>query len=128
VPVKFSITKRLKSFNYAFSGIITLFSEEHNSRIHAASSLLVIIMGIAFDISRIEWALILFAIGFVICLEIINTVAENLSDIISPEKKRKKSKKIKDLSAAAVLLAAFIALVIGIIIFLPKIYIYVSSL
>jgi diacylglycerol kinase len=127
VPVKFSITKRLKSFNYAFSGIITLFSEEHNSRIHAASSLLVIIMGIAFDISRIEWALILFAIGFVICLEIINTVAENLSDIISPEK-NEKIKKIKDLSAAAVLLAAFIALVIGIIIFLPKIYIYVSSL
>ncbi len=125
--MKFSITKRLKSFNYAFSGMVTMFSEEHNSRIHAASTLLVIIMGIAFDISRIEWALILFAIGLVICFEIINTVVENLSDIISPEK-NEKIKKIKDLSAAAVLFASFIALVIGIIIFSPKIYNYVSCL
>ncbi len=125
--MKFSIIKRLKSFNYAFSGMVTMLAEEHNARIHLIATFFTILLSIGFNISGYEWALILFAIGLVFCLEIINTIIENLADIISPDK-NEKIKKIKDMSAAAVLLAAFIALVIGIIIFTPKIYIYVNSL
>lgn len=123
---RFSISKRLKSFNYAFSGFIILLIEEHNSRIHMVATLLIIALGFIFNISNIEWILILFAIGFVFCLEILNTVIENLADIVSLEKS-KRIKKIKDLGAAAVLFAALIAFIIGVIIFLPKIAVYVSN-
>ena len=117
---KFSITKRLKSFKYAFNGLIILFKEEHNARIHLFATICVVIAGFLLEIAKIEWFAVIFAIGFVIALEIINSSIENIADFVSPEK-NKKIKKIKDLSAAAVLISAITAFVIGLIIFIPKI-------
>jgi diacylglycerol kinase len=117
---KFSIKKRLKSFKYAFNGLKLLFQEEHNSRIHLAAALLVIIAGFYFNITLNEWLILIFAISLVFVVEIINSVIENLSDFVSPENNTL-IKKAKDMGAAAVLLASLAALIIGLLIFIPKI-------
>jgi len=69
---KFSIKKRIKSFGYALNGLRILLFEEHNSRIHLVAALCAIPIGIILKISTIEWVAIVFAIGFVITVEIIN--------------------------------------------------------
>ena len=118
---KFSISKRLKSFTYAFNGLKILIVEEHNARIHLFAAICVSIAGIVLKISSTEWIAITLAIGFVIALEIINSAIENIADFISPDK-NEQIKKIKDLSAAAVLIGAMTAFVIGLIVFLPKVF------
>jgi diacylglycerol kinase len=118
---KFSINKRIKSFRFAFNGLKILIREEHNSRIHLFAVCCVIICGMLLKISSTEWIAVVFASGFVVVMEIVNSAIENISDFISPEK-HEMIKKIKDLSASAVLIAALTALITGLIIFAPKIY------
>lgn len=118
---KFSLRKRLKSFSFAFNGLRLLLKEEHNSWIHILATVCVVIAGFIFDISAFEWIAIVFAIGLVIALELINSAIENIADFVLPEK-HDKIKKVKDLAAAAVLISAVTALVIGLIIFIPKIF------
>ena len=117
---KFSLEKRVESFKYALNGLKIVFREEHNARIHLIVSLIVIACGFIFHISTVEWIIICFAIGLVISMEIINSAIENLSDFVSPEY-HKLIKKVKDLSAAAVLVCTILSVVIGILVFLPKI-------
>jgi len=117
---KFSILKRIESFGFAFNGLKILIKEEHNSRIHLFVAIVIVIVSFIFQISSSEWILILFAISFVLVTEIINSAIENISDFISPEK-HNSIKKIKDLAAAAVLISSITALIVGLIIFLPKI-------
>jgi len=117
---KFSISKRIKSFGFALNGLKILIQEEHNARIHIIAAISVILAGFYFQLSSLEWLAIFFAIGLVISLEIINSAIENIADFISP-KKNDAIKKIKDLSAAGVLISALTALTIGFIIFIPKI-------
>ena len=118
---KFSLAKQLASFRYAFNGLKILIKEEHNARIHLFAAICVLIAGVVFHISKIEWLAVIFCIGWVITLELMNSVIENTADLIS-EEKNEKIKKIKDLSAGAVLIAAIISAIIGLIIFLPKIF------
>jgi diacylglycerol kinase len=120
-PKRFSLLKRLQSFRYAFHGLRILVREEHNARIHLVATLCVIAAGFCFRVSALEWIALLFAMGFVFVAETLNTALENLSDFVSPEK-HESIRKIKDLSAAAVLISAFTALITGIIIFAPKIW------
>lgn len=117
---RFSLRKRLKSFGFAFNGLVILLREEHNSRIHFMAAFIAVILAFWLKISAIEWVAIVFAIGFVITLEIINSAIENISDFLSPEK-HEMIKKIKDLSAAGVLVGSITSLIIGLIVFLPKI-------
>ena len=117
---KFSISDRLKSFKYAVNGIRTLLIEEHNSRIHFLAAFVAIALALILKINKLEWIFIIFSIGIVITMEIMNTAMENLADFVSPGK-HEEIKKIKDLAAAAVLVAALTACGTGIIIFLPKI-------
>ena len=114
----------LRSFKCAFEGVKVLLKEEQNARIHLLIMLAVIIAGIIFSISYLEWIALILSIGFVFALEIVNTAIENLADFVSPDK-HQKIKKIKDLSAAAVLTGALAALIIGGIIFLPKILAFI---
>ena len=122
---KFSIKTRLKSFKYAFNGLKILWNEEHNARIHFLFVIGVIIAGFAFNISLIEWMLLVFAMGFVIVTEIINSSIENLANFVE-SKQNPHIKKIKDLAAAAVLISALTAIIIGLIVFAPKIWEMVS--
>ena len=118
---RFSLKDRLKSFSFAFDGLKKLWKEEHNFRIHFFATILVIIAGLIFKISAFEWIAVILSIGLVFVTEIINTSIENLSDFVSPGE-NEQIKKIKDISAAGVLIAATTAFIVGVIIFLPKIF------
>ncbi|MFW5852324.1 MAG: diacylglycerol kinase family protein [Bacteroidota bacterium] len=116
----FSIRSRLRSFSYAISGIRTALASEWNMRIHVFVTICVIIAGIVFSLSLIEWIAVVFAIGMVLSLELINTAIEYCADFVSP-KKHETIKKVKDISAGAVLIGAITAAAIGVLIFVPKI-------
>lgn len=116
---KFSLTNRLKSFKYALQGIALLFKTEHNAWIHLGATIFVISLGSFFYLTVTEWCLTLFAIGFVFITEILNTSIEYLTDLVSPTY-HEKAKKVKDLAAAAVLVASIVAIIIGLFVFLPK--------
>jgi diacylglycerol kinase len=116
----FSIKKRIKSFGYAINGIKILIRCEHNARIHLIVAICTIMAGIVLGISNGEWIAIVFAIGFVFAMETINTSIEHIADFVCPQQNAK-IKIVKDLTAAGVLISAFIALTIGGIVFIPKI-------
>ncbi|MNU62911.1 Undecaprenol kinase [compost metagenome] len=115
----FSIVERIKSFNYAFAGLKTLFVEEHNARIHLISALIAITLGFVLKISPNEWISLVVVMGLVFICEAFNTALEALCDYVQFEK-HSQIKKVKDLAAAAVLISAVSALITGIIIFAPK--------
>jgi diacylglycerol kinase (ATP) len=116
----FSVKERIKSFNYAFAGLKTLFVEEHNARIHLVSAVIAIALGFVFKISFNEWISLIVVMGLVFICELINTSLEAMADFASLEK-HPQIKKVKDLAAASVLISAIVALLVGIIIFCPKI-------
>lgn len=110
----------LKSFANAFAGMAYFFANDRNGKIHLAISVIVLATGFTFQIVATEWVAILLCIALVIGLEMLNSALEKLSDLVEPNY-HPTIKVIKDVSAAAVVLAAIISVVIGIIIFLPKI-------
>ncbi len=118
-----SLKKRAASFRYAFQGLVDLFKTQPNARIHAASALLVICAGVYFHLSRLEWAAIFGCIALVLSLEAVNTALEYLTDLVSPDH-HPLAGKAKDVAAAAVLLAAIGAVLVGLNIFLPKFLAY----
>jgi len=111
--------KRLQSFGYAFRGIYSVFGTEANMKIHIGISLLVIICGIAFNISITEWMFCLLCIGLVVGAEMFNTAIENVVDLASPEQ-HPLAGKAKDIAAGGVLICAIISVIIGLLIFVPK--------
>lgn len=115
----FSWKARAKSFVYAWDGIKALMRTEHNTYIHLALAVIVIALGFALGISRVEFLLLIVVISMVIVAEVFNTAIEKTMDFISVEK-HPQIKLVKDLASAAVLLAAFAAVVVGCIIFIPK--------
>lgn len=115
--------KRLQSFKYAFKGVRILFQSELHAKIHLIFTLLVIAGGILFKVNLTEWCLLIIAITMVLCAEGMNTAIEALTDLVSPDY-HALAEKTKDVAAGAVLISAIGAAVIGIIIFLPKIWAY----
>ncbi|MFZ0443321.1 MAG: diacylglycerol kinase family protein [Bacillus sp. (in: firmicutes)] len=111
----------LFSFKYAIAGIRHGITHERNFKIHTICALLVIIFGIIFDIDRVEWMFVLFAIGGMLSLELINTAIERTVDYISPQF-HLFAKQAKDVAAGAVFIYACLSVIIGCIIFLPKIF------
>ena len=117
---KFSIKKRMKSFKHAFNGLRILLREESNAWIHLCLAIFVLAMGFVLKISVGEWIVVVFCIGFVFALELLNSAIENIADFVSQEH-HDLIKKTKDLAAGAVLVGAIAAAIIGLIIFVPKI-------
>ena len=114
--------KKLRnSFKYAFQGIEEAWKTEQNLKIHFMIMALVIIAGFIFKISLMEWMVCLLLFAIVISLELINTAIETTVDIAMPEI-NEKAKYAKDIAAGAVLFSAMISIIIGLIIFLPKIF------
>lgn len=109
-----------KSFNYALQGIATAFRNEPNLRIHTFFGTVAIIAGAFLRISSVEWLILVFTIFWVISLELLNTVLEAIVDLVSPEVKDY-AKIAKDVSAACVLVAAFLSIIVGSILFVPKV-------
>ncbi len=116
----FLIKDRLKSFSYAFQGFKVLIGNEHNARIHIFAAIIAIIAGIALKISSLEWIIVIVSISLVLAAEAFNSALEYLCNFVSPQY-HELIKKIKDLSALAVLFIAIAAFASGLIIFLPKI-------
>ncbi|MGO2742398.1 MAG: diacylglycerol kinase family protein [Pseudolactococcus laudensis] len=110
------------SLEFAVTGIITAFREERNLRKHAVSASLAIIFGFVFMISRIEWLFLLLAIFLVIFGEIINSAIENVVDLASDYHFSMLAKNAKDMAAGAVLFISLYAVIVGMMIFLPKIW------
>lgn len=114
--------KRLRnSFKYAFEGIGEAWKKEQNLKIHFIIMFLVIIAGFVFKITITEWLICLLLFALVISLELINTAIETTVDIAMPEI-NEKAKYAKDIAAGAVLFSAIISVIVGLIIFLPKIF------
>lgn len=113
--------KKLRnSFKYAFEGVHRELKEEQNLKIHILIMILVIITGFILKLSPMEWIICIILFGFVIALELINTAIELTVDLAMPEI-HPKAKAAKDIAAAAVLVSATCSVIIGVIIFLPKI-------
>ena len=114
--------KKLRnSFKYAFEGIEEAWKTEQNLKIHFVIMALVIMAGFIFKISLMEWIVCLLLFAIVISLELINTAIETTVDIAMPEI-NEKAKYAKDIAAGAVLFSAIISVIVGLIIFLPKIF------
>jgi diacylglycerol kinase len=127
VSYKKCFMKLFKSFAFAINGLKICFTSETNFKIHVFLAAVAILLGIVFDISANEWLVIIFCIAFVISMEMINTAFEKLCDIVNKDI-HPVIKKIKDIAAGAVLMAAGSSFVMGSIIFLPKIIIYIKTL
>lgn len=111
----------IKSFGWAFNGLKDCIRHEKNFRMQYALAIIVVIAGFFLGLSSFEWAIILLCFAVVLSFEIINSAIEKLCDLVCPDFNLV-IKKVKDMSASAVLLSAIITFIIGCIIFLPKIY------
>ena len=111
---------RLRSFGHAFRGLKVLLQTQHNARIHAAATLLVLAAGALFGISPVEWALVALAVASVWTAEALNTAIEFLVDLASPEL-HPLAAKAKDVAAGAVLVAAIGSLIVGVLVFGPHV-------
>ena len=113
--------KLIRSFRYALQGLKCCFASEQNFRIHIGVTMLVISAGKFYDISSKEWIILAWSICGVLAFELMNTAIEKLCNLVYPGH-HEGIKRIKDMAAAAVLLAALAAVISGFIIFLPKIF------
>ena len=117
---KYSIIRLIKSFGYAIRGIVDTYQTEQNMLIHTIISIIVILMSIYFKISKIEICIIVLTIALVVSLELVNTAIENVVDMSMPNI-HPLAKIAKDTASGAVLVAALASIIIGLIIFLPKV-------
>lgn len=115
-PNETQLQKRIQSFKFAFKGIADLFQSQMNARIHAFFMVLVIGGGFFFDISKTEWLMCIIAMAMVLAAEAMNTALEYLTDLVSPEY-HPLAGKAKDAAAAAVLILAIAAAIIGFMVF-----------
>jgi len=107
-----------ESFSHAFDGIL-IGTGERNMRIHMGFALLVVIFGLLLQISVTEWCLCFVLFGLIMGLELVNTAVEAVVDLVT-EEYHPLAKRAKDAAAGAVLIAAVMAAVTGLIIFIPR--------
>jgi diacylglycerol kinase len=117
---RFSIIARIKSTNHAWRGIEILFKTTHNFYLQIFFALMAVYLGFMFCISTTEWLFIVFSIGIVIIAEALNTAFEIDIDLTSPNY-HPYARDTKDVAAAAVLMSVILSIIVGGIIFIPKI-------
>lgn len=118
--------KRLiSSFGFAFKGLRYATLTQPNFRIHLVLSFIAIVLGGGLQISSAEWEWIMLSIAIVLITELLNTGIETLTDLVSPGY-NEKAGHVKDVCAAAVVIAALFALITGIVIFLPKLILLIT--
>lgn len=111
----------LKSFRDAWNGIALAVRTQRNVKVQLVVAGLITAAGFYFSISYIEWCLAILAMGLVLGLEIMNTSLEELVNFVSPER-RDEARRIKDLAAGAVLIAAMAAAGVGVLILSSKLF------
>lgn len=111
------------SFKFAFQGLRVSFIQEKNIRFHIIFSIVVIIFAILLSLSQTEWLFILFTIAGMIALEMINTAIERVVDLVT-EQYHPLAKQAKDIAAGAVFIYAIFSIIVGLIIFIPKLLVF----
>ena len=111
----------LRGFRYAFQGIGYVVRTQRNARVHAAIAFLVVIAGIFFRVTTVEWAVLALTIGMVISAEMINTVTELAVDLLT-QHYHPMAKIAKDVGAGAVLVSAIAAVGVGVAVFGPRVW------
>lgn len=117
---KKSLKYQISSFRWAINGLSEFFRTEFKAWIHCIATTLAVITGFILKVSLTEWCLVCIAIVLVFITEIFNTAMETIVDTV-PDKFDNKRRIIKDMCAGAVLISSIGALLIGILVFLPKI-------
>ncbi|PKG21786.1 diacylglycerol kinase [Niallia nealsonii] len=108
------------SFRFALSGIVRAVKKERNLKFHLIISSIIIFLGFYYQVSAVNWMMLAIAMGLVITMEMMNTAIERVVDLVTKDF-HPLAKEAKDIAAGAVLVAAVVSVVIGLIIFLPKI-------
>ena len=117
---RFSIVARGRSFRHAFRGITIIFKTQHNAWVHGLVALVVVLLGLWLRISAGEWAVVILSITSVLAAEAFNTAVEIDIDLTSPNY-HPYARDTKDVASAAVLITALGALIVGLVVFIPKI-------
>ncbi|WP_173916106.1 diacylglycerol kinase family protein [Halobacillus sp. Marseille-Q1614] len=106
-------------FNHAFNGLKEVYRKEGNFKIHILAAVLAVLLGVVLKVSLIEWTVLTVIIVLVFALEMVNTSIERIMDYLAPERHPLVG-EIKDIAAGAVLIAALGSVIIGCLIFIPK--------
>ena len=115
-----TFVNRAQSFTHAFRGLRIFFITTPNAYIHFVAVIIVIIAGFYYKVSEFEWLALVLAMGLVFVSEAINTAIEIDINLTSPQF-HPYARDTKDVAAGAVMLSVFISIIIGMIVFLPKI-------
>lgn len=125
-PQKTGWAKFVASFGYAFAGLWYVLRTQVNMRVHTVIALLAILMGIVLHVSAVEFAIVFVTIGSVLVAEMFNTAFELCVDLASPEY-HPLAKIAKDVAAGAVLLSAMLAVVVGVFVFGPHLWVLINK-
>ena len=117
---------RIASFRHAFAGWWYVLCTQHNAWIHAVASVAILAVAFWLGLERLEWAILVLVIALVWVAEFVNTAVETLVDLLSPEI-HPLAKTAKDIAAASVLIAALTAVVVGILVLGPKLWMHWSD-
>lgn len=117
----------LKSVMFALVGVKQFFSRDRNGKIQTVIGIAAIVLGFTVSLSSFQWLLVLFCIGLVISLEMINSAIEKYCDLVTTDF-HPGIKTIKDVAAGAVLVASLMSLVVGLIIFIPALVKFLNQL
>ncbi len=116
----------LHSFKYAFEGIWYVLRTQRNAKIHLGVTLAIILLGLFLRISNLHWAVLVVTIGLVFAAEMFNTVIELLVDLVSPNY-HPLAKIAKDAAAGAVFILAIMAVIVGLLILGPPLWVVILS-
>ena len=119
-------SRRATSFQAAFSGLRRLIRSERHFQLHLTAATCAIILAAFLDFSRLEWAILMVTIGLVLVAEGLNSAIERAIDTTTPGF-HPVAKAAKDIAAAAVLIAAIISVVVGILLYCPKLWALLST-
>ena len=121
------LVERWRSVGHAFRGWMYVMQTQHNARIHAFVATIVFVLGIWLKVSARDWAVLILTITMVFAAEFVNTAIEAVVDLASPQK-HPLAKVGKDVGAAAVLIAALAAILIGLLILGPPLWVELLSI
>lgn len=117
--------KFLRSFKFAINGLRLVYAKEFNFKIHFVFSIVAMASGFIFSISKMEWLVVVLLISGMFALEMMNTAIEKTVDLIT-EDYHPLAGQAKDIAAGAVLCYAGGAVIAGLIIFLPKLWGFIT--
>ena len=121
-----ALRRRAASFGYAFRGVVAALRSEIHLQFHALATVVVAGLGFYFQLSALEWALVALAVGLVWSLELANTAVEAVVNLVSPEY-HPLAGRAKDVAAGAVLVGAIAALVVGVLVFWPHVWVLMRA-